>query len=77
MHQLLWPIALLGFCVGVTAAADYDVLIRNGLFYDGSGKEPFKSDVAVRGDTIAAVGQLKTNAAQTFKAKGVTGFRTV
>ncbi len=59
MHQLLWPIALLGFCVPVAAAADYDVLIRNGLIYDGSGKAPFKGDVAVKGDTIAAVGQLR------------------
>src|SRR6266436_6596408 len=59
MHQLLWPIAFFGFCVGVTAAADYDVLIRNGLIYDGSGKAPFKGDVAVKGDTIAAVGQLR------------------
>ena len=77
MHQPLWPMALFGFCVGVTAAADYDVLIRNGLIYDGSGKAPFKGDVAVKDDTIAAVGQLKTNAAQTFRAKGVTSFRTV
>src|SRR6266702_3935452 len=59
MHQLLWPIALLGLCVGVTAAADYDVLIRNGLIYDGSGKAPFKGDVAVKDETIAAVGQLR------------------
>src|SRR6266571_1239420 len=59
MHQLLWPLAFFGFCVRVTAAADYDLLIRNGLIYDGSGKAPFKGDVAVKGDTIAAVGQLR------------------
>src|SRR6266446_3107596 len=59
MHRFLWPIALFGFYVGVTAAADYDVLIRNGIIYDGSGKAPFKGDVAVKGDTIAAVGQLR------------------
>jgi len=37
-------------------AADYDVVIRNGAIYDGSGTAPIIGDVAVRGDRIAAVG---------------------
>src|SRR5262245_8563847 len=41
-----------------TAAADYDLLIRNGTIYDGSGNAPIVGDVAVNGDTIAAVGKL-------------------
>jgi len=36
----------------------YDVIIRNGTIYDGSGGAPFQGDVAVRGDMIAAVGNL-------------------
>ncbi len=40
--------------------ADFDILIRNGLVCDGSGKEPFPADVGIRGDTIAAVGDLGT-----------------
>src|SRR4051794_1622116 len=39
---LLTSIALL-----TSQAAEYDVLIRNGLVYDGSGKSPFRADVAV------------------------------
>ncbi len=35
---------------------EYDVLIRNGMIYDGSGSRPYAGDVAVNGDTIAAVG---------------------
>jgi N-acyl-D-amino-acid deacylase len=40
---------------GATDAA-YDVVIRGGLVYDGSGNAPIRADVAIRGDTIAAVG---------------------
>src|SRR5437870_3069138 len=32
-----------------------DVVIRNGTIYDGSGGEPYAADVAIGGDTIAAV----------------------
>ena len=34
----------------------YDVLIRGGTIYDGSGGAPFVGDVGVRGDRIAYVG---------------------
>lgn len=36
----------------------YDLLIRNGRIVDGSGAPWFRGDVAVRGDTIVAVGNL-------------------
>ena len=36
----------------------YDVLIRNGTIYDGSGAAPFEGDLAIGGDTLAAVGPL-------------------
>jgi N-acyl-D-amino-acid deacylase len=41
---------------GVPHAAD--LLIRNGTMYDGRGGPPVEGDVAVAGDTIAAVGRL-------------------
>jgi N-acyl-D-amino-acid deacylase len=44
---------------GSAAAADYDVLIRNGTIYDGSGAAPVVGDVALSGDTIVAVGELE------------------
>jgi dihydroorotase/N-acyl-D-amino-acid deacylase len=37
------------------AAQDYDLLIRNGRVVDGTGAPWWRADVAVRGDTIAAV----------------------
>ena len=42
-----------------SAAAEYDLIIRNGTIYDGSGLAPFVADVAINGDSIVAVGLLK------------------
>lgn len=36
----------------------YDLILRNGTIYDGSGGAGFVGDVALRGDAIAAVGNL-------------------
>ena len=44
---------------------DYDVIIRNGLVYNGSGNEPIQADVAISADTIAAIGDLSRKSAQT------------
>lgn len=40
------------------ASGAYDVLIRGGTVYDGSGKPGVKADVGLRGDQVAAVGDL-------------------
>jgi N-acyl-D-amino-acid deacylase len=45
--------------IAATACApDYDVIIRHGTVYDGTGSAPVVADVAIKGDTIAAVGDL-------------------
>ncbi len=41
-----------------TAAADYDVIIRGGMIYDGLGGDPWVGDVAIEGEYIAAVGDV-------------------
>jgi N-acyl-D-amino-acid deacylase len=41
---------------GATAAPpQYDVVIRGGTVYDGSGGAPYTADIAVKGDRIAAI----------------------
>jgi dihydroorotase/N-acyl-D-amino-acid deacylase len=42
----------------------YDVLLRGGWVVDGSGNPRYRGDVALRGDRIAAVGQLGRAAAR-------------
>ena len=41
-----------------TAGEVHDVLIRNGMVLDGTGNPWFRADVGLRGDRIAAVGDL-------------------
>lgn len=48
----------------------YDVIIRNGLIYDGTGGEPFTGDVAVRGSRIVAVGDVEGDAETIVDADG-------
>ena len=51
---------------------DFDVIIRNGTVYDGSGNEGRRADVALRGDRIAGVGDFKSAAAKvTIDARGL------
>jgi N-acyl-D-amino-acid deacylase len=42
----------------------YDVIIRGGAVYDGSGGAPVLADVAIDGDRIAAIGNLKSASAK-------------
>lgn len=54
-----------------TPPASYDVILRNGTVYDGSGGEAFVADVAINGDTIAAIGKLgNARAGLTIDATG-------
>ncbi|MCE7863660.1 MAG: D-aminoacylase [Bacteroidetes bacterium CHB5] len=55
MRLLLFGFILLAGC---TAKEHYPIIIRNGLIYDGSGTVPFTGDLAIRGDTIAAIGEF-------------------
>jgi N-acyl-D-amino-acid deacylase len=49
----------------------YDLLIRGGTVVDGSGLPGFRADVGIVGDRLAAIGDLKGEAAkQTIDAEG-------
>ncbi|HYG18204.1 MAG TPA: D-aminoacylase, partial [Ohtaekwangia sp.] len=37
----------------------FDLIIRNGTIYNGSGELPFVGDIGIQHDTIAAIGDLK------------------
>lgn len=49
----------------------YDLVIRGGTIYDGSGGAPFSGDVAIRGDRIVAVGRVSERGAREVDAKGL------
>lgn len=48
-----------------------DLLIRNGLIYDGRGGAPFVGDVAIDGDAITDIGRLSGHARQVIDAGGL------
>ncbi len=44
----------------------YDIIIKNGTVYDGTGSRPRRADVAIKGDRIGAIGDLKSAKAATI-----------
>jgi N-acyl-D-amino-acid deacylase len=57
--SILLSVAILAFfSCGENQSANYDVIIRKGTIYDGSGKKSFLGDVAINADTLAAIGDL-------------------
>jgi N-acyl-D-amino-acid deacylase len=52
-------------------ATHYDVIIRGGTVYDGSGAKPYVADVAISGDRIAAIApHIAGHAKQEVDARG-------
>src|SRR5712671_5086554 len=50
----------------ITSAQDYDVIIRNGAVYDGSGGEAQHVDLAIKGDRITGLGDYSKASAKTI-----------
>jgi len=44
---------------------DFDVIVRGGTLYDGTGAKPLQADVAIRGDRIAGIGDFNSAKAKT------------
>jgi N-acyl-D-amino-acid deacylase len=67
-------VALLAGCAAPSPSslnAQFDLVIRNGTIYDGGGRTPFVGDLAINGDTIAAIGKLNNARGKTeIDAKG-------
>ena len=51
--------------------AEFDLVVRGGTIADGSGGALFEGDVAIKGDTIAAVGTVNGKGAEEIDAKGM------
>ena len=56
---------ILGLAAVQAQPPAYDVLITGGRVVDGTGAPWFRADVAIRGDRIAAIGNLATATART------------
>jgi N-acyl-D-amino-acid deacylase len=61
LHVLTATLLMVPLSLGCgPAAPEYDVVIRNGLVYDGLGSPPIQASVAISGDRVAAVGPLES-----------------
>src|SRR5690349_16081230 len=50
----------------------FDIIIKDGTVYDGTGGPPMKADVGIKGDRIAAIGNLsRATALNIVDAKGL------
>jgi len=54
---------VVAFLAATASAADYDVIVRGGTVYDGTGGAGRRADVGIRGDLIVAVGDLSASTA--------------
>jgi N-acyl-D-amino-acid deacylase len=69
MRVAILLVLLLTACL---QSPSYDLVIRRGTLYDGSGQPPRVADIAVNGDTIAAIGELDGSAGrQEIGARGL------
>lgn len=56
--RYIFTLFLFAFILSCQTNPNYDVIIRNGMVLDGSGKSAIKSDIGILGDTIAGIGDL-------------------
>lgn len=55
-----------------TQKPDYDLLIKDGTIVDGSGRPRYRADLAIKGDRIVRIGNLKNAAAtRVIDARGL------
>lgn len=67
-----WMVAGNSAFVPAQDAVEYDILIKNGLVYDGSLAPPASVDIAIKGETIVKVAKsIDGTAARIINAKGL------
>ncbi len=58
LFSLTFAVVVCSFVAACSAPVSYDVILRGGMIYDGSGGSPYVGDVAIDGDLIAALGDI-------------------
>ena len=51
---------------------EFDLVIRGSTIVDGSGKGAYSGSIGVKGDRVAAVGEVEGDSARVVDAKGLT-----
>ena len=74
LFLILTAMLLFSFIPASTTASapQYDLVIRNGLVIDGSGRPGYRADLAFKGDRIVRIGKLKkADAGRVIDATGM------
>lgn len=53
-------------------STSYDIVIKGGMVYDGSGETPYRADIGVSGGTIKTIGEITTTRALILDATGLS-----
>ncbi len=72
MIRFFFTLIVLTLFQTCVAQKQYQLIIRQGNIYDGSGAQSFVADLAIDADTIAVIGDLSTAKGKTeIDAKGL------
>ncbi|MBK8813733.1 MAG: D-aminoacylase [Acidobacteria bacterium] len=76
MRKFVHLLALLFVCALIAPAQRispaFDIIIKGGTVYDGTGRRPVRTDVGIKDDKVAKIGDLgRANAALVIDAKGM------
>ena len=69
-RALLYAIILI-ISACTTTVTRYDLLIENGIVYDGNGGQAYVADIGINGDRVVAIGQLRASANDVINAEGL------
>lgn len=71
LHALAVVVAAFAPCAQAAPQSAYDLVIRGGTIYDGSGQAPFHGDIAVSGDRVVAIApHIKARGTAEIDARG-------
>jgi len=72
MKKIFLAVITAATIISCSSKPGYDTIIRNGNIYDGNGGAPYLADIAISGDSIAFIGDLKNATAKNeVDAKGM------
>src|SRR5260221_526648 len=71
-NLLAISLLLLAGCASTsTSKTEYDLVLRHATLYDGSGRPAVQGDLAIRGDRIAALGEVHGRGRQELDVHGL------
>src|SRR5206468_2119054 len=65
LKKLCLLLSIIVSAISVASAQEFDLIIRGGTIYDGSGRPPVRKDIGIKGDRVAFIGDLKGKTAPT------------